>query len=334
MKKGSQFLMLFLTLFFIQVNIVHGSDQAITTVYNISAPFGTSANLLSSALDDIAKQSNSKLRISHSETPGLVYNIKKMAKEPESKKNTFLSVTRGLDWLAQRGLKPYKEKHPGVKLIANYNMGATWLATLNPEIKNRESLIGKKIALGRTTQVIWGCEVDWLIQLGWGTHDKMKIQYIGNKDAPKALLDGLVDAAIIGGYIDPINWKFKPGPPTLELLSSGKSIYHIPWGKEAVNKTIAGNIKIVPLTIPSGTVKGQDMPLDVFADPISWVAYDEFPEKHAYEITKLIIENINKFKDYHAIGGLMTLAGLPYGWDLESIHPGALRAYKEAGIIK
>lgn len=331
MKKGLQFSMVIVALFFIHTATVQGAG---TIVYNISAPFGTSANLLSSALDDIAKQSNSNLRISHSETPGLVYNIKKMAKEPELKKTTFLSVTRGLDWLAQRGLKPYNKKHPGVKLIANYNMGTTWLATLNPEIKSRDDLIGKKVALGRTTQVIWGCEVDWLIKLGWGTHDKMKIQYVGTKGAPKALMDGLVDAAIIGGYVDPINWKFKPGPPTLEFLSSGKKVYHIPWGKEAVNKTIAGDIKIVPLTIPPNTLKGQDMPLDVFADPISWVAYDEFPEQHAYEITKLIINHINKFKDYHAIGGLMTLKGLPYGWDLESIHPGALRAYKEAGILK
>lgn len=334
MKNGLQFLVLIGTLFLVNATLVYGTDQSITTVYNISAPFGTSANLLSSALDDIAKQNSDTLRISHSETPGLVFNIKKIAKEPELKKNTFFSVTRGLDWLAQRGLTPYKDKHPGVKLIANYNMGTTWLATLDPEIKSSEDLIGKKIALGRTTQVIWGCEVDWLIRLGWGTHDKMKIQYVGSKEAPKALLDGLVDAAIIGGYIDPINWNFKPSPPTLELISSGKKIYHLPWGEQAVDKTIAGNIKIVPLTIPSGTFDGQDKDLEVFADPISWVAYDEFPEKEAYEITRLIIKNISKFKEYHAIGGLMTLKGLTYGWDQSSIHPGALRAYKEAGILQ
>jgi len=315
-------------------NVSLGADHPITTIYNISAPFGTSAYLLSSALDDISKKHHPWLRINHSETPGLVYNIRKLSKEPELKKNTFFTVTRGLDWLAQRGLSPYKEKHPGSLLIANYNLGVTWLATLNPNIKSAQDLVGKKIALGRTTQVIWGCEVDWLIKLGWGLDKKIKIQYVGVKEAPKALLDGLVDAAIIGGYVDPINWKFIPGPPTLEFLNSGKKIYHIPWGSDAVKKTIAGNIKIVPLTLPAKTVKDQTADLEVFADPISWVAYPEFPADICYEITKMIIQNVSAFKEYHAIGGLMSLGALPYGWDPDTIHPGALRAYKEAGILK
>jgi len=237
MKKiGSCFLAMVVLTFF-SAGLAQAADRPTTEIYCLSSNVGTSAYLVSSALENLSKKHHPWLKIKHSDSPGLVYDVKKLDKDPSLKKNTFISVTLGLDWLAQRGLKPFNKKHEGVKMIGNYNMGATWLATLDPKIKTGKDLVGKKIALGRTTQVIWGCEADWLIHLGWGIRDKAKIQYVGNKDAPKALLDGLVDAAIIGGYIDPIQWQFIPGPPTLELLASGRTVYHIPWGEEAVRKT-------------------------------------------------------------------------------------------------
>jgi uncharacterized protein len=313
---------------------VAAAEHPLTTVYYISAPFGTSTYVLGSALEDISKKYHPWLRISHSETPGLVYNIKKLDKEPALKKTTFIGVTLGSDWLAQKGLKPFDKSHPGAKLLGNFNLGATWLASLNPKIKTGKDLVGKKIGLGKMTQVIWGCEADWLIRLGWGFGDKVKIQYLGESEAPKALIDGLVDAAIIGGYIDPTAWQFIPGPPTLELLASGRSITHIPWGEDAVKRTIAGNIKVVPLTIPANTIQGQNEPLEAFSDPIAWVAYPEFPNDVAYEITKLMIKNVSVFKEYHALGKLMSPKGLVWGWDREAIHVGALKAYQEAGILK
>ena len=60
----------------------------------------------------------------------------------------------------------------------------------------------------------------------------------------------------------------------------------------------------------------------------------EFPEDVAYEVTKLILDNIDKFGEYQATGKLMSPEGLVYGWDEKDIHPGALRAYREAGVIK
>ena len=52
------------------------------------------------------------------------------------------------------------------------------------------------------------------------------------------------------------------------------------------------------------------------------------------EVTKMIIENVKKFADYHAVGKLMSPKGLPFGWDRDAIHKGALKAYKEANILK
>ena len=47
-----------------------------------------------------------------------------------------------------------------------------------------------------------------------------------------------------------------------------------------------------------------------------------------------LIANVGEFAEFHALGGLMSAESLAYGWTAENIHPGALRAYREAGIIQ
>ena len=319
---------------FVLVGLVQAANHPITNVSVISAPFGTGSYVLSTALEDISKKFHPWLRITASETPGLVFNTKKLNKEPHLKKSMFMSYTVGINWLAQSGRKPFKKEYPSAMLLANYNLGSVWLASLNPKIKTREDLVGKKIAIGRGTQILWAIEPEWVIRYGWGLRDKIKIQYVGTKPAMTALMDGLVDAGIVGGYADPIKGTLTASPQTLELLASGKTLYHIPWGEEAVRKVIDKGIPIAPVTLPAKAIPGLKHPLPVFCDPIAWCVYPEFPEDIAYEITKLIINYVTKFKDYHALGKLMTTQSLPFGWDPERIHPGALKAYKEAGVLK
>ena len=117
-------------------------------------------------------------------------------------------------------------------------------------------------------------------------------------------------------------------------MASGKKLYHISWGRDAVQKVIDEGVPIAQLQLPANTIDGQTNALEVFCDPIAWCAYPEFDEKLAYEVTKMIIKNVDEFKEYHALGKLMSKESLTYGWDAKDIHPGALKAYKEAGIIK
>jgi TRAP transporter TAXI family solute receptor len=305
-----------------------------TNVSVISGPFGTGSYVLSSALEELSKSQHPWLRINASETPGLVFNTKKLNREPELKKNMFMSYTVGINFLATKGLKPFKKIYPSAMLLANYNLGAVWLASLDAKIQNKNDLDGKKIALGRGTQILWAIEPDLLIRHGWGMENKIKVQYVGTKPAARALLDGLVDAGIVGGYADPIRGQLKASPQTIELLASGKKLYHVSWGQDAVQKVIDKGIPIAHLKLEANTIEGQDKPLEVFCDPIAWCAYPEFDEKLAYEVAKMIIEQVDKFKDYHALGKLMSPKSLVYGWDETRIHPGALKAYKEAGVIK
>lgn len=315
-------------------SLAQGPAHPETNIALLSTPFGTGSYVLSAALEEIAKKNHPWLRISHSESPGQIYNVKRLAGEAGDRKSMIVTSSPGNNWAARNGIKPYTEKLKTPKLIANYNQLCVWLATLDPKIKSGKDLIGKRIALGRITQISWAIQPEWVIREGWGISDKVKVEYVGTSEAATALLDGLADAAAVGGYIDPVSKTVSLSPQTIELMASGRSIYHIPFSEDAVQKAAAKmEDSITPFTLPAKAFAGLNEPLGGFVDNVAWTASEEFPEEIAYEITKLIINNCPRFVEYSDLGKLMSPKGLIFGWKVEDIHPGALRAYKEAGII-
>lgn len=301
----------------------------------ITAPFGTGSYVLGSALEEISKKQHSWLRISHAESPGFIFNIKKLDREPELKKTMMIGSGAGVSALAESGDKPFDKKYAPLKLIANYSLGTYWLATLDPKITSIKDLAGKKVALGRAAQINWAVQPAWILAQGYGlTRDKLDLEYVGTKEAVDAVLDGTADAAVVGGYFDPMSMKIALSPQTSEFIASGRKITQLSWDKDALAKARTKSMKFSEVTVPPGTIDGVSSPLEVVADTTSWMVSADFPEDVAYEITKMIINNIDKFGDYHATGKLMSTAGLVYGWDVSDLHPGALRAYREAGIIQ
>ncbi|MCD6673205.1 MAG: TAXI family TRAP transporter solute-binding subunit [Burkholderiaceae bacterium] len=313
----------------------HAADHPPVDIGHISAPFGTGSYVLGSALEEISKKKHPWLRITHAESPGFVFNIRRLDKEPELKKTMIIGSGSGVSGLAVAGEKPFDKKYPPLKLIANYNLTAVWLATLDPNIKSVKDLAGRKIALGRAPQINWTVQPEWTLRYGWDLpKGKVDIQYVGPKEAIDALLDGTADAAVVGGYFDPLTNKLELSPQTVEFLASGRKVTHLQWGTDAVKKTIEHGMNMVPITIPANTIDGVSQPLEVFADTAAWMVAPEFPEDIAYEVTKMIIENIKVFGEVHALGKLMSPQAMAYGWETKDIHPGALRAYREAGVIK
>ena len=207
--------------------------------------------------------------------------------------------------------------------------------TGDKDIKSVADLRGKRIAMGRIPQVIWGYEPDALLRNGYDDdfYKSLKIQFVGTSEAATALVNGQVDAATIGGYMDPVSGKLSPAPQTVEVLASGRELTHLDWTKDAVEKTASKDIRLFPIQVPAKAVNGLEAPLWIGADLHGLFAHPDFSEEYAYILAKAMIENIEAFGKYHALGGLMSRAGLVKGFSPENIHPGALRAYKEAGIL-
>ena len=304
------------------------------TINSLSAPFGTATYVLFNALEQISKKHHPWLRISSSESPGFVFNMKKLDAEPELRKTMIVGSGPAVGRLATDGARPFDKKLPELKLIGNSSIVVVWLATTDPKIKGAADMSGKRIGLGQAAQINWGVLPRAVVEHGWGVLKQVNVQYLGPKPAITALLDGKVDMAIAGGYINADKGTLALSPQTAELIASGRTLHHIPWGTDAVTKTSPKGYQISPYTIAKGAIDGKNEPLESFIDTASWMAAPELPDEIAYETAKLLINHLGEFGEVHAIGKLMSPSGLVLGWKPEEIHPGALRAYKEAGIIK
>ncbi|MCV0407231.1 MAG: TAXI family TRAP transporter solute-binding subunit [Rhizobiaceae bacterium] len=300
----------------------------------LTAPFGTGSYVLGNALEQIVNSATDAVSLTSSESPGLVFNVKKINSDPELRRISMMAYTPGLEPMATTGTGPFDQKYPSAKLIANYNLNTLWLASLDDSIRTKEDLVGKRVAVGRPPQIGWTIQALQIVEHGWGLRDDIEFETLGLDQGVKSAMAGQVDAIVVGGYLDPEEGQFLPSPHTNELLASGRSLYHISWGQEAVEATIAAGAALNPATIPAGVIDGLESEIEAFTSPVAWCVYDEFDDEAAYQITKAIIEQVDLFAEYHALGKLMSRSALVTGWETQDIHPGALRAYREAGIVE
>lgn len=305
-----------------------------TSITLFSTPFGTGSYVLGTAMESIINKGDYPISVAHAETPGQAFNVNKLSLDAAARKNTVVTASSGINWLAKRGQKPFTEKRTPLLLIGGYNYCVTWLVTTNPSVKTIADLKGKRIAMGRIPQVIWGYEPDAMLRFGYSDefYKSLRIQFVGTTEAATALVNGQVDAATIGGYMDPVTGAFSPAPQTVEVIASGRALTHLDWTREAVERTASKDIVLSPYEVVPGSVEGLSVPLWAGADMQGFFAHPEFPDELAYIIAKAMIEHVGDFAQYHALGTLMSREGLVKGWKDEDIHPGALRAYKEAGI--
>ena len=87
----------------------------------------------------------------------------------------------------------------------------------------------------------------------------------------------------------------------------------------------------VPL--PANTYKGQTAAVPTLAVMAVWATHDAVPETVAYEVTKALYENTQTMAQVHVQGKNITLATAT-AVGTAPLHPGALKYFREKGIVK
>lgn len=89
----------------------------------------------------------------------------------------------------------------------------------------------------------------------------------------------------------------------------------------------------VPAVIPAGTYEGQTADVPTAAVGNFFVTHEDVSEETAYQMTKLLFENLTALEASHKAAASIklenALAGMPI-----PLHPGAERYYREVGLIK
>jgi len=276
------------------------------------------------------------------ETAGYVHNLKTMAKDKRLQKTaTFGSSTLAI-YLAENAYKPFFDeplKEDWLHLHGEYMLGQSWFVTFDPNIKRVEDLRGKPIAIGLKTQTHWGGATTFVLDKGYGiTNDNTKINNLGPVRGLDALFDGQVVAALLSVNVDATQKRFQLGPTVTRIAASGRTYYMIPWPKDVVHKVVRETgFPIYSVTIPPNTLPNQPEPFEIFADIGTRTVHKDFPDELAYELTKAFIEIGPKAGALSTIGVLWNKETMvsPFSFDWkhkDKIHPGAKRAFEEAGM--
>ena len=309
-------------------------------------PLGSVAYTMGLGLSELIEKEHPWLRLNAVEGPGATANTYNMLTNPEYS-NIMASTGPSDYYMAANGMALFEKEGPfpdvldKIGYFGNYFIGTVGLYTLDPDIKTEKDLVGKRVALGKIGQIAWGLLPT--VVLEDIAEIDVALDYLKPKTATGAMIDGKADAAAICIVHSPDFSVVRHTSAIIDLLAAGKEPYWISWSDELMEKGIAEGWGpfFNPIQVPAGVFPG-DMrdPLYTTDMLVGWGASVDFPEELAYEFTKFYIENSGKLSEYTAMADTiakpewLTYAVLKATESTPErvFHPGALRAYKEAGI--
>ena len=305
------------------------------------SPEGSGPYNAYAVLQTRAKDHHPWLRPIAVETRGFNYNVNTMARSPDKWKNTVFGSGTVVEWAAANGLAPFYKKP--LKEVSNYKiigvMGITGnvFVTFDDAIQAPGDFAGKNVATGLLTQNEWGMHHRMLLD-GWNLTKKLKsFSALGSHQNIAALIDGRADiGALVVFSPSSFDKVITPGP--FKTVRATKRKFHFVNIPEKMikdyNKKTGAIFEI--RKYKANMMPDQPYAFTTFGDRLLLSAHKTFPDELAYEFAKLWVKMAPIVAKVNAMGRMWDGKTLAFSaTDMrDRMHPGALRAYKELGLVK
>ncbi|MBO1271080.1 TAXI family TRAP transporter solute-binding subunit [Shewanella sp. 4t3-1-2LB] len=198
-----------------------------------------------------------------------------------------------------------------IQIVANKDAG----------IKSLADLKGKRVSVGAPKS---GTELNAraIFAAAGLTYDDLgKVEFLPYAESVELIKNRQLDATLQSSGL---------GMAALRDLAATMSVNFVPIPADVIAKT--GNAAFQAGVIPAGTYDGQDTDVPTIAIQNLLVTTTAVSDDVAYQMTKLLFENLDYLGNAHAAAKAITLdkatnSPIP-------IHPGAERYYKEVGLLK
>ncbi|MBI4184975.1 MAG: TAXI family TRAP transporter solute-binding subunit [Proteobacteria bacterium] len=199
-----------------------------------------------------------------------------------------------------------------------------WVVLAESGIKGFDDLKGKRVSIGAAGSGVANTAITVLTAMG--LNDKLDLKYLGFDESATNLRDGNLDAVAAGSAL--------PMPAIVDI-STHRNIRILSIPMDVIKKVQQASPATNLVVIPKGTYRGVDYDVNSVANPSTLVARSGLADGVVYEIARFLLTDDNrkymktiyKAWDPEAGAELWQRIGVP-------LHPGAARAYKEAGLIK
>jgi uncharacterized protein len=160
-----------------------------------------------------------------------------------------------------------------------------------------------------------------LAAAGMSYGDLRKVEYLPFAESVELMKNRQLDATLQSAGL---------GVASLKDLAASQPINIVAIPAEVVEKLGA---PYIAATIPAGTYEGQTADVPTAAVVNFLITHEDVSEETAYQMTKLMFDNLPELVAAHAAARAISLEGALNGMPVP-LHPGAERFYREAGLIK
>src|SRR3984885_4720339 len=195
------------------------------------------------------------------------------------------------------------------------------VATADSGIKTLADLKGKSLSVGAPKS---GTELNSraiLAAAGLSYKDLGKVEYLPFAESVDLMKNRQLNATLQSAGL---------GVASLKDLRTSTDITVVSVPKEVVDKI---GPPFVSVMIPANTYTGQDKDVPTAAVINYLVTSSAVSDDLAYQLTKLIFESLPELANSHVAGKEIKLETAAMGSPVP-LHPGAIRYYKEKGLIK
>lgn len=195
------------------------------------------------------------------------------------------------------------------------------VASRESGIRTLEDLKGKRISVGAPKS---GTELNARAifkAAGLTYQDMGRVEFLPYAESVELIKNRQLDATLQSSGL---------GMAAIRDLAAMMPINFIEIPSEVVAKIESPAYQ--PGVIPAGTYDGQDQDVATIAITNLLVTHEDVDEEIAYQMTKLMFENLDRLVNAHSAAKAIRLENAAKGLPIP-LHPGAERYYKEAGVL-
>ncbi len=264
------------------------------------------------------------IRCSVESTGGSVYNLNTIAAG-----ELDMGVAQS-DWqyYAYTGTSKFEKKGPNKNLRSVFSIHQepfTVVARTDSGISDFKDLKGKRVNIGNPGSGQRGTMEILMGTLGWTKDDFKLASELKSSEQSKALCDNKVDAMV-----------FTVGHPSgsiKEATTSCDAVMVSVTGPE-VDKLVADNSYYSKAIIPGGMYRGTDADTPTFGVGATFVTSATVPVDVIYNVVKAVFDNFDQFKKLHPAFAHLNKENMIKDGLSAPLHDGAVKYYKEVGLMK
>lgn len=195
------------------------------------------------------------------------------------------------------------------------------VARAETDIRSLRDLVGKRVSVGAARS---GNEINARALLGaagLSYADLLQVEYLRYGESVELFVKGELDAILISAGL---------GVAAIVEASRRTPVRFVPIEREFVE----ANAKMFfPVNIPANSYPGQTSEIPTAALNNFFVTTSDASEEIVYRITKAIFENVESIRAVHPAAEVITLDRALAIRPIE-VHPGALRYFREKGVVR